>query len=170
VVRIGGKPLAAETHAIVVPNTPTPQETYAAKDLRAHLELITGAALPIWYEHDAANAIPLYVGKCDKTVAAGVDFASLGLEGLVIKTAGPSVMLAGNKRGVHYAVSTFLEDYLGCRWFTPDCATWPKDGTISVPEIDRKVIPPLEFRMGDYPVARNSEFASTCASTATTTA
>ena len=159
VVEIGGKPIRRGTHAIIIPNNPTAQEQYAAQDLRYHLELITGDALPIWYEKDAANATPIYVGKCEKTAASGVDFGKLGLEGLWIKTAGPSVMLAGNKRGVHYAVSTFLEDYLDCRWFTPDCATWPKDGSIALPEIDRRYIPPLEFRMGDYPVARNSEFA-----------
>lgn len=159
VVRIAGRPVKRETHAIILPNRPTPQEEYAARDLRYHLELITGEALPIWREHDAAAATPLYVGNCEKTKAAGVDCPGLGLEGIHIKTVGPSVLLAGNQRGVGYAVSVFLEDYLDCRWFTPDCATWPRDGVVDVPEIDRRYLPPLEYRAGDYPIAHDGAFA-----------
>jgi len=45
--------------------------------------------------------------------------------------------------------------------FTPDCATWPKEGTIEVPKIDRKPIcRPLEYRGGDFPIARQGEFAN----------
>lgn len=176
-IRIGRKAINPASFAIVTPDQPTPQEAYAAQDLRHHLELITGQVFPIKTEKDngrgngffigntrACNAASLLSNSTSKVAAAkqGVRIGDLGLEGLFTKTVGPSVILAGNKRGCLYATSVFLEDYLGCRWFTPDCATWPKSGTINVPAIDRKIVPPLEFRAGDYPIARPGEFAMHC--------
>ena len=160
-VRLGGKVLSPATHAIVLPDKPTPQEQYAARDLNYHLELITGRALPIKAESQAGQAIGIYVGRCKAAakLSPAVKTDSLGLEGLRIQTAGQRLFLVGNKRGVLYAVSTFLEDYLGCRWFTPDCATWPTTGTVTVPSIKRTFQPPLEYRAGDYPVSRQAEFA-----------
>ncbi len=161
VVKIGGKALGPDSHVIVIPDDPTPQEGHAAKDLRYHLELITGEALPIRYEKLAGGLTPILVGNCNavKTLAPEIDFDSLGIEGIHIKTVGPSLVLAGNKRGVLYATYTFLEDYLGCRWFAPDCSTWPTEGTIEVPEIDKRYIPPLEYRATDYPSSRPGDFA-----------
>jgi hypothetical protein len=68
-------------------------------------------------------------------------------------------VLAGNKRGVLYACYTFLEDYLQCRWFAPDCAALPKTGTFDIPGIDRRYIPPLEYRATDYPNSRDPDWA-----------
>jgi hypothetical protein len=160
VVQIGGVALTPETHAIILPNQPTAPEEYAARDLRRHLEWVTGRALPIRLEKDAGECTPLHVGRCEQTRSAGIDVASLGVEGIHVKTSGPALYLAGNQRGVGYAVSVFLEDYVGCRWFTPDCATWPQSGTIVVPEVDRRYLPPLEYRGGDFPIARQGEFAN----------
>lgn len=161
-VRIGGRVLTPQTHAIVVPNRATAQEEYAAREMRYHLELITGTEFPVLTERAARGLTPILVGKCRQTrrLAPDIDFEGLGQEGIHIRTAGPALILAGNERGVLYAVYCFLEDNLGCRWFTPDCATWPRKGAINVPELDRRYIPPLEFRMGDYPVARNGGFAA----------
>ena len=161
VIEIGGKAVGPESHAIVIPDEPTPQEEHAAKDLRYHLELITGDALSIQQQSEAGDVVPLIVGKCSglDELGAEIDFDGLGIEGIHIKTAGPALILAGNKRGVLYATYTFLEDYLGCRWFAPDCSTWPTEGTIEVPEIDRRYIPPLEYRGTDYPSSRPADFA-----------
>jgi hypothetical protein len=160
-VRLGGKTLSAATHAILIPDKPTPQEKYAARDLNYQLELITGHALPTRAESQAGQALGLYVGRCRALakLVPGVRPDALGIEGLHIETVGPRLFLVGNKRGVLYAVSTFLEDYLGCRWFTPDCATWPTSGVVKVPDIKRSYAPALEYRAGDYPVSRQSEFA-----------
>jgi len=158
-VLIGGQRLSPRSSAIITPVEPTPQELYAARELRYHLELITGRAIPLQSEDAAAPETALYVGKCEKALGCGIDFAALGLEGIHIKTDGKAVVLAGNQRGVLYATYQLLEDYLGCRWFTPDCAAWPREGRITVPEIDLRYIPPLEYRGGDYPIARDGEFS-----------
>ncbi len=159
-IRLNGQTLDPAKAAIVIPDDPTPPERYAARDLRHHLELVTGKLFDIVAEKDAKQG--LYVGKTQKALKAGVKFDTLGLEGIHLKTSGSSLVLAGNQRGVLYAVYTFLEDNLGCRWFTPDCSTWPQTGTIKVGRLDRRYLPPLEFRAGDYPCARPGDFGVRC--------
>lgn len=161
VIRIGGKPLKPQTHAIVVPDKPTPQEEHAAKDLRYHLELVTGHAFDVVTESELGKRIPLIVGRCALLERYGFRVAppELGIEGIYIGTKGPVLALVGNKRGVLYATYTFLEDYVGCRWFAPDCSTWPTKGVIRVPELNRTYIPPLEYRTTDYPNSRDPDWA-----------
>ena len=55
-----------------------------------------------------------------------------------------------------YAVYDFLENELGCRWFTPDCSTVPREGTITIPRLRHIYVPPLEYRATDYPNSRDA--------------
>jgi hypothetical protein len=161
VVRIGGRTLAAASHAVVVPVQATPQERHAAEELQSHLQQITGEQLPILSETDAGGRVPIVVGKSALLAGLNVslDFDSLGEEGIVIRTTGPALVLAGNRRGVLYAVYTFLEDYLGCRWFTPDCTVIATSGVFDIPALDRRYLPPLEYRSTDYPSSRDGDWA-----------
>ncbi|MGQ9732947.1 MAG: DUF4838 domain-containing protein, partial [Candidatus Zipacnadales bacterium] len=160
-ILIGGKALAPQTHVIAIPNKPTPQEEHAAKDLRRHLELITGQVLPLVHESEVGERTPLIVGKCALLEAYAFDVVptELGIEGIYIATKGPVLALVGNQRGVLYATYSFLEDYVGCRWFTPDCSTWPTSGVIRIPKLHRLYIPPLEYRTTDYPNSRDPDWA-----------
>ncbi|MBN2310054.1 MAG: DUF4838 domain-containing protein [Candidatus Hydrogenedentes bacterium] len=159
-IMIGGKPLAAATHAIVVAQEPTPQEQTAARDLQMHLERMTGQEIPLLADTECEGKCCLSVGKNERTtaMAANIDYDALGLEGIRILTTGPDIVLTGNKRGVLYAVYVFLEEHLGCRWFTPDCATWPTTGTINVGGLDIAYVPPFENRDTDYPNSRPPVF------------
>jgi len=160
-ITIGGKPVRPETHAIVTRDGATPQERHAARDLQNHLELATGQVIPLVAESAVGKRIPLAVGRCKllKELRLTVDTDALGVEGIFIGTSGPALALVGNKRGVLYATYTFLEDYVGCRWFTPDCSTWPTMGTITIPKLKRTYIPPLEYRTTDYPNSRDADWA-----------
>lgn len=159
VVRLGGEAITGDTHVIVVPDEATDQEMYAARDLRYHLELITGDELPIRFERFAAGRVPIYVGRCDALADTAIDADSLGVEGIHVLSDGPALYLVGNRRGVLYATYVFLEEFLGCRWFTPECATWPTEGEIELAAIDHRYIPPLEYRATDYPRCRPASFA-----------
>jgi hypothetical protein len=160
-IRIDGQSVRPANYQIVIPAEPTPQEETAARDLRAHLERITGEALPLVREGDDTGRYGFLVGRCAATAELGVDvdYDALGLEGIRVATAGPNVVLTGNKRGVLYAVYSFLEDQLGCRWFTEDCMTWPTKGEIELGRVDVTYVPPLEYRATDYPCSRPKEFA-----------
>jgi hypothetical protein len=183
---IGGKTVAPATHAVVLPEFQTPQELAAAMGLVEAIQKMTGQRLPIVAESDTLKVTPIVVGKCVQTIkqlGVDVDFDKLGIEGLAIETKGPALILAGNKRGVLYAVHTFLEDYCGCRWFTPgktiapkggyyhskefdvqdpagaDCTIMPTRGTVRIGNLSVRYVPPLESRSTDYPCSRDADWA-----------
>jgi hypothetical protein len=159
---IGGKTVDTATHAIVIPDQPTPQETFAAGDLAAHIAKMTGKRLPIVAEGALKKETPIVVGKCLGTLKrldVSVDFDKLGPEGLAIEAKGPALVLAGNQRGVLYAVYTFLEDCCGCRWFATDCSVVPARGTVRVGALSVRYVPPAELRSTDYPCSRDADWA-----------
>jgi hypothetical protein len=162
VLRINGAAVTPATHAIVIPRQATPQEQHAAADLAAILGQMTGAPPAVVAEGEQGDRAPLAVGRCTETLKAlgvAVDFDALGLEGIAIETKGPALVLAGNKRGVLYAVYAFLEDECGCRWFTPDCTFLPREGTVDVGPLAVRYVPPLEYRSTDYPCSRDADWA-----------
>jgi hypothetical protein len=148
VIRIGQKVLNHKTHAIVLSDKPTPQERYAAGELQLYLEKVAGVKLSIVGDSQASPYLcHLIIGKSNllKKMSIAIDWDSLGLEGIVIKTVGDDLVLAGNKRGVMYAVYTFLEDYVGISWLAPDCTVYPKKA-VEISSIDLTYIPPFEYR------------------------
>jgi hypothetical protein len=156
-VVIGGRTVTPTSHVIVLPQRASDIERYAARELQHHLELVTGQVVSIVREDKLGGRVGLFVGRCK---AHADPTTKLAPEGLRVRTIGPALALTGNGRGVLYAVYAFLEDYLGCRWFTPDCRTWPRSGRIAIGKLDRVYAPPLEYRGGDYPIARPGEFAA----------
>ena len=126
----------------------TPAERHAAEELQRFLKEIGGVELPI-REAGSLPARAILVGRDAETdrLAPDVDWAKLGGEGLVVRTAGPHLLLAGGRpRGTLYAVYSFLEEELGCRWFAPDCSRMPKQKRLVIRDISRVCVPPLEYR------------------------
>jgi hypothetical protein len=161
-VEIGGKVLSANTHVIAFPDQPTATELNAAMELAKYLEKITGEKIPLVGESQIGKALPLLVGHCTKALKANniaVNFKALGMEGIHIESVGPVLALAGNQRGVLYAVYTFLEDSLGCRWFAEDCEVVPNSGKFKLSELKKIYVPKLEYRDIDYPESRDRRFA-----------
>jgi hypothetical protein len=71
----------------------------------------------------------------------------LGSDGIVIRTIGNDLILAGGEpRGTLYAVYTFLEDHIGCRWWSSKVSTIPKKPTLKVGTLNVRYVPPLEYR------------------------
>lgn len=158
-IYVNGKLITKQDYVTAIPDKPTPQERFAARDLVSNLEIITGKTLAIVREAKVGKRSALYIGKTKLAVKSGINFKKLGLEGISIKTSGKNLILAGNKRGVLYACYTLLEDYLGCRWYTPDCSTIPNKGTVKLSSINKTFIPKLEHRSTDYPHSRNQDWA-----------
>ena len=158
---IAGQWVIPETYQIVVPDEATVQELHAAKELRAHLESLTGCALDVVSDDAADWRTPIIVGKSALLAKRGIeiDFDGLGVEGIRMLVDGNALVLTGNKRGVLYAVYTFLEDVCDCRWFAADCARIPREGTFRVPRsLDVTYVPPFEYRDTDYPTCRAPRF------------
>ena len=158
-IRLAGAAVRPDGYAIFLPEQPTPTERTAAQELQLHLRLITGQDFAVLPESQRNSRHGFFVGRCQTYALAETELAALGAEGLIIRTHGPDVQLAGNQRGVLYAVSVFLEEDLGCRWFAADCMRVPTSGVIPLGVIDRRYVPPLENRALDYPEHRDAAFA-----------
>ena len=134
---------------IVQPAGATATEQFAASELALHLKLITGAEFTIETNTIEApeHAIIVGPGPLETKLFPGIDFASLGPEELVMRTAGDRLLLAGGRpRGTLYAVERFLQEQCGVRWWTPWATNIPHHATLSVPSLDVRYQPPFEYR------------------------
>ncbi|MDN5870846.1 MAG: hypothetical protein L0H73_09040, partial [Nitrococcus sp.] len=96
---------------------------HAARELARFLEQITGAKFPLVHDGAAPGRL-LVVGwnrLAQENVGGEVRRTSLGSDGFEIHTSGENLYFAGGSpRGTLYAVYYFLEEYLGCRWYSSE--------------------------------------------------
>jgi len=132
---------------VVLADGASEPEKYAARELMRFLKEITGCELAI-VSKAPEKAIRLLVGPgAARLVDPGFSTADLGREGLVIRTVGSDLILAGGQpRGTLYAVYTFLEDHLGCRWWAPGASTIPHQPTLKLRPVNVRFVPRLEYR------------------------
>lgn len=136
-------------YRIVIAKAASPSEKHAAAELQMFLEQISGARLPVVTDDEPMGDREIILGDSAHLRAAGVgvDFAGLGDEGFVIRTASPHLIIAGGRqRGTMYGVYTLLEDHLGCRWFSSKVSRIPRLERIEIAEIDERQTPVLEYR------------------------
>ena len=147
-------------YTIMVLPTATAAEQRAAAELASFLEQVSGAAFTLSPTRPAGPAI--LVGPGPHLRAAGVreDLDTWGPDELLIRTHGRDLVLAGGRpRGTLYAVYTFLEDIVGCRWWSSTVSTVPSRRSLSVPPTDRREKPPFEYREPFYYDAFDPEWA-----------
>jgi len=146
-------------YCIVTPSRPSPPVAHAAAELARVLAEITGAKFPLMGEREYRKPLSrgeggregpaIFVGlsRAAREAAPDASLRGLGKEGLVIKTVGPHLLLYGGEpRGTLYAVYTFLEEHLGCRWWTSEASHIPKRPTLRLGEIAERQVPVLEYR------------------------
>ncbi len=153
------------TAKIVLADTATTVEKTAAEELRSYLSQITGADdWKIIPESQAAkDATLVLVGdsKLARELFPAVDFDAIPYDGIVMQTRDGKLLLAGHEtRGALYAVDSFLENSLGCRWWTSTESTIPNMRDIAVPAIDVNYSPKLIYREAYYLDAFEPVFAS----------
>ena len=92
---------------------------HAANELASFLQQVTGAEFPILVTSELPRGKVLVVGrgKVQEMLAPDPKLDQLKPDGIVIETSGLNMIFAGDEpRGTLYAVYTFLEDVVGCRW------------------------------------------------------
>ncbi|MHC4727313.1 MAG: DUF4838 domain-containing protein [Planctomycetota bacterium] len=146
--------------AIVIAEDASEPEQHAAAELAEFLEQITGAEIEV-VPPPATDSPRLLVGA-EAAKLAKPDFSTedLGTDGLVIQSVGNDLILAGgHPRGTLYAVYTFLEDELGCKWWSSNESTIPNKPTLQVGNLDVSYVPVLEYREPYWFDAFNSDWA-----------
>lgn len=137
----------ATDYRIVLSAAALPAERTAADTLASYLTQISGAAFPIVTDDAPGTEKEIVVGATNRDAVLGIDRAGMDDETVVIRTVGSRLFLTGGvQRGAIYAVYTFLEDWLGCRWFTHELTVIPEQETVEIPEIDYAYTPSLRYR------------------------
>lgn len=135
------------TAVIVVAPDASEPEQYAAAELARFLGQIAGGEFKVQNEGNKESSC-IFVGPgAAKWADTQFSTDGLGAEGIVLRTAGDDLILAGGRpRGTLYAVYTFLEDQLGCRWWSSTESKIPRKRMIVVDKLDIRYVPPLEYR------------------------
>lgn len=142
-------------YVIVLGENASPSEEFAATELQEILWQISGCRLPLTRDRDvvARDEHLIIVGKSSKLaqVEQNAGLEELGDEGFMIKTSGSNLILAGGRlRGTMYAVYTFLESHLGCRWYSSSVSYIPRLEDVRIEAIEEKQRPAFEYREPFY--------------------
>jgi hypothetical protein len=136
-------------YRIVIGTGAIEPEKHAAHELAQFLKQVTGASFEIVSESEFGDGPAIFVGPGDRwqRMAPDLKIDNLGPEGFIIETRPPHIVLAGGRpRGTLYAVYTFLEDHVGCRWYSSKIHRIPSRPNLAVPPIHDRQIPILEYR------------------------
>ena len=159
-VTLAGKPQCT----IVVGDAPIPAEQTAAQELQGFLKQVTGAELPIRPCGEVPRDTPqIVVGPSARLqeLLPDLDLDQIGEDGIVLRTVGQALVLAGPRpRGTLYAVYTFLEDTVGCRWWSSTESTIPSIPTLKVAPLNVSYSPKLKSRTAYYRDALKSPLAA----------
>lgn len=143
---VEGRPAAS----IVTADEAPPQTREAAAELAAYLGKITGADFPVRTESTADRGQSVISVGATRLLAESfpdLDLSKLKPDAIVMKSNARDLFLAGEgPRGDLYAVSTFLEDVCGVRWWDPGAEHVPKDPNLAVRPPDKVFEPPFMSR------------------------
>jgi hypothetical protein len=150
------------SQAVVVLNADASiREKHAASELSSILKQITGARFEITGEPSPAGAnVCVGIGAA-KAVDPDFSTSGLGADGIIVRTRGKNIILAGGEpRGTLYAVYSFLEDEVGCRWWTPTVSRIPKKPDLAIGNLDKRYVPPFEHRdILIMPITRDADWS-----------
>ena len=138
------------TYRIVVSEKADVSTKAVAEDMAAILKEITGAVFPVVADTEPASPDEIVVGHDNARLT------DLGLAGLTekfaldeyeIRTVGTRLVIAGTPpRGSINGMYGFLQDHLGCRWFTPAASKIPKNPNLTIGRIVDRQKPAFTWR------------------------
>ena len=133
---------------------------HAAEELASFLRQVTNATFEI-VNSPEGEAAHIYIGPdAARMVHPGFSTQDLGSDGIVIRTIKNGLILAGgNPRGTLYAVYTFLEDIVGCHWWSSTERTIPEKPTLTVPKLGIRYVPQFEYRNVSYFDAKDADYS-----------
>ncbi len=136
------------------------EEIHAAEVFHSYFKQITGAKLPIVTDDTPAVLHEIVIGRTNRETEGAFDRDELGEDGFIVKTeAGKLWLIGGSGLSTEYAVYGFLEDHLGCRFYTQEFEKVPSTPTISLEIAEDKQIPVFNSRTMYYePAGYDPEF------------
>ncbi len=156
---------SATDFTIVTPRDASLTTQTAAKELQKYLEEVTGAKFPISDESEKSEKkAKIHVGVSQDTrrLLPDVRWNRLKSDDILIKTKGTDLILAGgDPRGTLYAVYHFLEEVVGCEWWTSKDSTIPSKPELIIPDLNIAYSPQFIYRDAYFSdISNNPEFAA----------
>ncbi|MEN8255208.1 MAG: DUF4838 domain-containing protein [Verrucomicrobiota bacterium] len=161
-------------YQIVVDANASVGEKRAAGEIAKYLGEISGADFGIVNESGKADA-EIVVGHAAASKLIELPKPDGKDEGFRIFNQGKRIFIVGGEEhGTLYGIYAFLEEFLGCRWYTSKVAVVPERDSFGFDEIDIRQKPAIQFRSVDYvdywlpevavPNKNNAQFHGTQAS------
>ena len=142
-IAAGGHPAVR----VVVAADATETERFAADELALFLHLVTGARFQVSEDPGRPGGRLLVGPSAAAMLGAGLDLAQLASEEILVRSVGGDLVLAGGSpRGTLYAVYAFLEDVVGCRFWTATASHIPWKPSLTITDLAIRFKPPLEYR------------------------
>ena len=138
--------LLNDTYRIVTAAQPIPAEEFAAAELKAYLDKVTGKTFAIVSEADHDGSPAIHLGQT--ALAAANRTGDYTKEEYHLKTVGKNVIIAGGRpRGVLFGTYEFLERFAGVRFLSVDFEHVPSRDAITVPaNLDARHTPAFIYR------------------------
>ena len=149
------------TAAIVLASSADGTEHFAARELAAYFQKMSGKTFAVCEQADDRSAsILVGRGACE---AAGFKLdEDLTDDGFMIVSQENRLFITGlHSRGTLYGVYEFLEEVLGCRFFSPETEVIPKTSEMKIEAICIKRVPPIEYRSSSVCQLRDPVYAAT---------
>ena len=125
---------AAAEYSVIMPEKPTDAERAAAADLSKYLEMISACKFPV----GDGGERRIYLGKR----APSMEKAPMKDRETRAKSENGDLYLWGDgPMGSVFAVYDFLEQVMGCRWYTPFVEKIPKNPELKLDDIDFALVP-----------------------------
>jgi len=136
-------------YRIIMPVHPQPDEEKAAAELQKYLEQIAGVVLPVILDDQEPANHEIIIGHCNRLekykIKSGLkDDESDGF--LILTKKERLFITGGSPAGTLNGVYTFLEDYLGCRLYSPDVIVIPRLQRIVLRVIKDRQVPVFAYR------------------------
>ncbi|MEO8962035.1 MAG: DUF4838 domain-containing protein [Ginsengibacter sp.] len=137
---------------IIIPERANAVEIQAAKIFQDYIQRISGAIIPIGADNIKPENNEILIGNVNRPELNNVPLEKLKKDGLFIKNTGKRLIISGGTgKGALYGVYTFLEQYLGCRKYSPAVAPYvPQKKTIILNSIDEMEVPAFTYRVDFY--------------------
>lgn len=152
----------SDSYRIVVPADATPGEQEAATLLQTYVKRISGKDLAVVPVKETTGEKEIVISAATRSAFIGDTVSGLGTDGFRIHTRGKNLYITGGEgKGAVYGVYTFLEEYLGCRMYSPDVQVIPSSAEIRIPaRIDNRQVPQMIHRHLGYRNMGTGEYAA----------
>jgi len=131
------------TYSIVLPNEADSNEIKAAEELQYYLKKISGVQIPIMEKEMAVTNTNIFIGNIEDMMVQDIK-----PEEILFKVQDDDIyILGGNSKSTLYAVYTFIENNLDCRFYSPEVELIPKEDKVSIPvSTNYRYSPPVTTR------------------------